>query len=153
MAPYGTAHRLHGIDYAAQKTFLATFCVSNRQPSFEDARLAEIAKEVILGYRQREWYWLLAYAVMPDHIHILLRLREQRRSLSRVIATIKAQIIYRTRARGLSIGFQWGYHDWVLRSNQDPREFAKYVIANPVRARLARLPQDYPYSGIVDIWY
>jgi len=153
MAAYGTAHRLPGIDYAAQRTFFATFCVSNRQRSFEDTRLADIAKEVILGYRRREWYWLFAYSIMPDHIHMLVRLRERRRSLSRIIATIKAQIIYHARSNGLSIAFQWGYYDWVLRSNQDPREFAKYVVANPVRAKLVLSSADYPYCGVVDIWY
>ncbi len=153
MAPYGTAYRLLGIDYTSQRTFFATFCVSNRQRSFADARLADIAKEVILGYRRREWYWLLAYSIMPDHIHMLVRLRERRRSLSRVIATIKAQIIRRARTLGLSIAFQWGYHDWILRSDQDPRAFAKYIAANPVRAKLVLTPADYPYCGIVDIWY
>lgn len=153
MPHFGVNQRLQSFDYARERTFLVTFTTRHRQPIFSDAVVGSIAKDVILSYRDRGWYWLLAYCVMPDHVHLLLRLRDKGRTLSRLVATLKCQIVYRARHIGCNVQFQWGFHDWILRAEERPDEFAKYVIANPVRAKLVREAREYPFSGIVDLWY
>jgi hypothetical protein len=47
--------------------------------------------------------------------------------------------------------WQKGYYEHVLRDDEDSKEVAFYIIANPVRAGLARSPDEYPFSGS-DSW-
>jgi hypothetical protein len=43
--------------------------------------------------------------------------------------------------------WQEGYYDRVLRSSDATLEIARYIVANPVRARLCVDAMRYPYSG------
>jgi hypothetical protein len=47
--------------------------------------------------------------------------------------------------------WQKGYYEHVLREEEDSREVAFYIIANPVRARLVQSPDEYAFSGS-DSW-
>jgi len=47
--------------------------------------------------------------------------------------------------------WQKGYYEHVLRDEEDSKEIAFYIIANPVRAGLVQSPDDYPFSGS-DAW-
>lgn len=89
---------------------------------------------------------------MPDHVHLVLRLRQANRLLSRVVGAIKNRITSEGREMGKSFKWQFGFYDRVIRSYETPDEFVKYVMFNPVRAGLVADPMQYPYSGIVDIW-
>lgn len=153
MPRFGTCQRLQGYDYRLPRLYFVTICTKAREPVFRDPRLAAIAKATIVDYRQRNWYWLLAFCVMPNHIHALLKLRDAGRPLPRVIASIKNQISYRARQLCLRVSFQWGFHDRIIRAHEKPDEFAKYIISNPVRAGLVNQPADYKFGGIVDSWY
>ncbi|MDN5870076.1 MAG: transposase [Nitrococcus sp.] len=41
--------------------------------------------------------------------------------------------------------WQKGYHDHALRAEEDIKQVARYIIANPLRARLCNRVGDYPY--------
>ena len=43
-------------------------------------------------------------------------------------------------------------YDRVIRYNESIQEAASYVLNNPVRERLVKKWEDYPYSGVVDPW-
>ena len=43
--------------------------------------------------------------------------------------------------------WQRGYFDRVLRDDEDPYEVVRYVVQNPVRARLVEQIQAYPFVG------
>lgn len=43
--------------------------------------------------------------------------------------------------------WQKGYHDRGVRAEEDLMEMARYVIDNPIRARLVRHLEDYPLWG------
>jgi REP element-mobilizing transposase RayT len=86
----------------------------------------------------------LAYVVMPDHLHWLLRLR--RVPLSRVVQRMKS---LSARAANLALGrggavWQAGYLDHALRQDEDLRGVARYIAANPLRAGLVDNLLDYP---------
>jgi putative transposase len=152
MSNRGTIPRLRGFDYRSSRTYFVTWCVWKRKPIFNDFKMADVARRAILEYRSRDWYWLLAYCVMPDHIHMLVRLRTDDRSLSRVVASLKNRINTRLREVGVSVDWQMGFHDTLLRSSEDPRLVARYVVENPVRAGLVSKYGDYEFGGIVDDW-
>ncbi len=75
------------------------------------------------------------------------------RPLSRIVATLKASIAHRCRLAGVSLEWQHGYYDRIVREYERSDEFVKYVLLNPVRAGLVVRFEDYPYAGLVDAWH
>ena len=76
------------------------------------------------------------YAIMPNHIHLLLIVHcdECGRSLiaptvSRVIRHMKSHV---SKQIGVSI-WQKSFHDHVIRNRQDYEEHVKYIFENPMR--------------------
>ncbi len=86
----------------------------------------------------------LAWVLMPDHLHWLLALNGQ--SLPQVMRQVKGRSATRLNACFGRTGPIWqrGYHDHALRRDEDVRDVARYVVANPVRAGLVRKAGDYP---------
>lgn len=93
-----------------------------------------------------EWSQTLAFVVMPDHLHWLFSLAGNA-SLSGVVGNIKRHSARKvnelTDRRGLPV-WQRGYHDHALRSEDAVIEVARYLVANPLRAGIARRVGDYP---------
>ena len=89
---------------------------------------------------------------MPDHVHLLVEGRESDSDIERFVRIGKQRSAYRY-FRRTSGGRLWqeGFHDRVLRKDDDLRVTARYVIENPVRAGLVTSPADYKYSGS-DVW-
>jgi putative transposase len=139
-----TPPRLQGFDYSRGRTYFVTFAVWDRLPTFADEPSALSAQACILHYRQRSWYWLLAYCVMPDHVHV---------RLATIVATLKNQICRSLRQAGTQVIWQPGFYDRVLRNRDDPGLVAKYVVENPVRAGLVKSSPEYRYGAIVDRWF
>jgi len=109
----------------------STACAAAR--CFEDAQLLGDAR-------------MLAWVLMPDHVHWLLQLGE-RDALSVVVNRLKsASARYANRALG-NTGAIWAstFHDHALRSEDDLQDIARYVVANPLRAGLVTHLGDYPF--------
>jgi putative transposase len=152
MPTFGVIRRLPTVDYTEDFTFFVTFCVRDRVKAFSDLRVASLARDVLFEYRQAKWFRLWCYCIMPDHIHLMIRLLGGSRSLPRVVATLKNRIAYLARSLGVRIAWQRGFHDRVKRSFESIDEYATYILANPVRAGLVRERTEYPFCGIVDAW-
>ena len=90
---------------------------------------------------------LLAWVLMPDHAHWLLELGENA-SLSKSVAALKRLSASAANAaagtKGASI-WQDGFRDRALRHDQDLLTVARYIVANPLRARLVPRLGDYPF--------
>ena len=111
--------------------------------------LGALACRVIMRYRDEGLYYLYAYVVMPDHVHLLIKLRE--RALFTIIATIKATIKHDARQL-IKLEWQPGFHDRIKRDYEESGRFVHYIINNPVRAGLCKEPSEYPFSGMPDCW-
>ena len=68
-------------------------------------------------------------------------------SLSRVVKTLKARSALSINAYSGHSGSLWqrAYYDRAARKDEDIREIARYIIANPLRAGLAQNIGDYPH--------
>ena len=129
---------------------MLTFCVAKRARVFEDHRLADIAVRMIKNLRDAGWYWLYAYCVMPDHVHVVLRLRAADRHLSRIVATMKSVIVIAARDISRTVRWQRGYHDRIVRDYEDSSEVVRYVLQNPERAGLVQQGVPYAFAGVID---
>ena len=88
----------------------------------------------------------LSFVVMPDHLHWLLQLGDES-ALSRVVHNVKsnsARQINSTRKRYCAV-WQRGFYDRAIRSEDDLPAIARYIVANPMRAGIARSCCEYPH--------
>ena len=77
----------------------------------------------------------LAWVVMPDHVHLLMKLSAPE-SLSVAVARIKSGSSRRVNAVLQRRGTLWasGYHDHALRSEESLEPVVEYLLANLIRA-------------------
>jgi putative transposase len=52
--------------------YLITTVTLNRKPIFENPNAADILLKAILFGRKKEWYSLLSFVIMPDHMHLII---------------------------------------------------------------------------------
>lgn len=79
----------------------------------------------------------LCYAMMPDHLHWLLVLHEG--TLSEIVKLLKGRTAH---AIGHAV-WQANYFDHAVRQDEDLRRMARYIVANPLRAKLVERIGDY----------
>jgi putative transposase len=126
--------------------YLITAISVNREPFFAHfagaCSAARCFEDAVLLRNSR----MLAWVLMPDHVHWLLQLGEGD-NLSDVVGRLKsASSRHSNRALGRT-GSLWStaFHDHALRKEDDLPAVARYVVANPLRAGLAKRLGDYPF--------
>jgi REP element-mobilizing transposase RayT len=93
-------------------------------------------------------YELLAFCLMPDHLHLLVRSQEGAVDLRFFVRAMKS---FCTRTLGGRI-WQKGFYEHVMRTGEDVKKTAEYIINNPVRKGLVQRAEDYPWGSIVAKW-
>jgi REP element-mobilizing transposase RayT len=88
----------------------------------------------------------IAACLMPDHLHWL------QRDAAGVVKTVQGFKSYSTRVlqRAGWRGPVWqrSFWDHVIRRRESLTAVVEYILANPVRKRLARAWDEYPYSVV-----
>ena len=134
----------------ASGVYLMTVVVHRRAPIFDDVRLGRLVVKQLREAHEDQWALSLAFVVMPDHLHWLVQL--QHATLAELMCRIKSRSsLTVNRALGRK-GRLWqkGYHDRGVRREEDLKDFARYVVCNPIRAGLVKRVHDYP---LWDVWW
>ncbi|MEN6586863.1 MAG: transposase [Sulfuricella sp.] len=129
----------------AGRIYHVTATTFQRSAIFEDFRAARCLVAELRAMQDEGWANTLAWVVMPDHLHWLIELGSH--DLARTLQRVKSRsAIHINRLRGTKGQFwQPGYYDHALRRDEDLREVARYIAANPLRAGLVRHLGDYPH--------
>jgi putative transposase len=115
-----------------------------RRQIFQKPGPAKILLEQLLECRERGYYKLHAFAIMPEHLHMLITPSETS-SLEKAVMMIKGGSSHRIK-HDLIYQFPiWmeGFHDRWIRNVDEYRIRKQYIEQNPVKARLASKPQEY----------
>jgi len=131
--------------------YLVTAVTREREPLFADFDRARIVACALEWPSANMRCASLAWVVMPDHIHWLLKL-DHSGTVSAAVRAVKGRV-----ARLVNIArhqegcriWQPGFHDHALRREEELRATARYIIANPLRAGLVDRIGDYPYWNAV----
>ena len=129
--------------------YLVTTTTWNRARLFRDHDCARAVAR--LCHAERTWpgATCLAWVLMPDHWHGLIELHHgELASAVRRFKSFATKELNRRKRRHSPV-WQKGFHDAGLRSDEDVRAAARYVVANPVRAGLVDRVNDYPYWNAV----
>ncbi|MCE3026019.1 MULTISPECIES: transposase [unclassified Salinicola] len=144
MERYHTSHLRRGRHSEIGRIYSVTVVTCQRQAWFHDFAAGQtLAREIYLAQCQGR-ATSLCWVIMPDHWHWLLQLEQG--DLSRLLQRVKsrsAREINRHLGRRGQV-WQAGYHERALRREEDLRDVARYIVANPLRAGLTRSLADYP---------
>jgi len=143
--------RLEGFSYVGCYRYFLTTCTFERRQTFLDHTIATQTIEQFRRTSRDEGFSLLAYCVMPDHAHALLEGLTDESDFRRCAKMAKQRSGAAYALTSETPLWQKGYYEHVLRDEEDSKEIAFYIIANPVRAGLVQSPDDYPFSGS-DAW-
>jgi putative transposase len=119
-----------------------------RRAVFSSASAAEIVCEKLFEYRERDYFWLHAFVVMPDHLHVLLTPGEET-SLEKAVQMIKGGSSHAL-GRAMKLQFAvWhaGFTEHLVRDSADFEAHIRYIEQNPVKARLAETAEAYAYGS------
>ncbi|MDO8403715.1 MULTISPECIES: transposase [Pseudomonas] len=145
MHPHPNSHRLrHGRFSEQGRAYLLTAVVHQRLPLFDDWQLGRLLVAELRRAHDQEWVNSIAWVIMPDHFHWLVQLEQ--RSLMRVMQAIKSRSTLTINRALNSAGAFWqsGFHDRAIRDGEELLPFARYIVANPLRAGLVDKIGDYP---------
>ena len=140
--------RLANITHSDPRFFL-TLCTAKRERCLACDCVHSAFIEFMKGSPKRYGWSCGEYVLMPDHIHFFAAPYSDAVTLGAWIKATKAFI--RASAKEITIRWQAGFFDHVLRSDESYSEKWEYVRQNPVRAGLVPTPDDWPFLGQIDI--
>jgi putative transposase len=142
-------HLRHFSDTGPARYFL-TFCTYRRRPYFQRASSVEAVSAHFRRAATEELFSVIAYCFMPDHVHLLVEAEREDSDLKRFSKLAKQLAGFHFRRdTGQPLWQRYGY-ERVLRGNEDSQAVARYIIENPLRARLAQRVDDYPFWGSLE---
>lgn len=141
--------RLKEYDYSTTNAYFITVCTNKRENLFwkdvgaaigrqEDVPLTacgEVVRQSILSIP--EHYPMISvdnYAVMPNHIHLLLQIHTDYDGRPMAAPTISSVMNQMKGSTTKQIGFpiwQKGFYDHVIRGEADYKEIWQYIDGNP----------------------
>ncbi|MEN8250474.1 MAG: transposase [Bacteroidota bacterium] len=144
--------------------FVTTTC-NGFKHLFLDERYYTVLKKSLLFLNEKYKVELLAYVLMPNHVHLVLNFIEENH-LSAYMRDFKKYTAYRIRKlfelddrKGLlkAIEYERGkqkfkvwqdrFDDVVIETENVLTTKIEYIHQNPVRAKLVNNPEEYSYSS------
>lgn len=148
--PHRKANRLQDYDYSSNGAYFVTICTQHRRQLLSEIVGDGFPVPKPCGKIAEEWLQQIPvkytsvsvdrYVIMPDHIHILLRIDgvlgtgNPSPTLGNVIGWYKYQVTKEVNMRFEQQGdrlFQRSYYDHVIRNQQDYDEIWNYIEENP----------------------
>ena len=123
---------------------LLTACTALRRHVFADSIHADLAVTEIGRLHGEDWR-ILGFCVMPDHVHLLVF--NINKSLVDLMRLFKGRTARGLRGDVEGTLWQRGFHDHLLRRNEEIFRTLLYMFENPIRAGLAEVWTQYPWCG------
>jgi REP element-mobilizing transposase RayT len=113
-----------------------------------DERIAKLVQDALECF-DGERYRLIAWCIMPNHVHVLTEVK--RHSLSDIVHSWKSFTAHKSNKLLGRTGKFWmpDYFDRFIRNQQHFASTVEYIRQNPVKAGLVDAPEKWPWSGSV----
>jgi REP element-mobilizing transposase RayT len=145
MHPYPP--HLAGFDYVGLNRYFLTFCTHERRPLFTRPEHVALVEDHFLRSGTECGFADLAHCFMPEHLHAAVAARRDDCDLKRFVARMKQfSGFYFSKQFGARLWQRYGY-EHVIRSDEVTVTVIRYVLENPIRARLVSRVRDDPFIG------
>ena len=122
---------------------LITFSCFGRRPHLASPATRDLFERSLEQTRRHYRFDLLAYVVMPEHVHLLLS-EPVLTPLSRALQALKLSVSKQAEPRPF---WQPRYHDFNVFTHPKRVEKIRYIHNNPVARGLVTAPEDWPHSS------
>jgi putative transposase len=139
--------RIPGFDYLGCHAYFLTICAESRQQFFTSRECGDSVCAELLRTAAGYTCAVIAYCLMPDHLHALIEGVAENSDFRKFVAMFKQRTSYAHRRRSEKKLWQEGYYDHVLRDEEPAIGVAAYILHNPIRAGLSRTLEGYPLLG------
>ena len=131
--------RLAHFNYAQPGYYFVTICTKDKQCFFgapgQLNLMGRIASECLQDIPSHfPQVSIDKCVVMPNHIHVILKLSSNSTNLSAIIGQYKSAVTQKIRKRTpYAVIWQTSYHDHIIRNEADYQRIWLYIDANPFR--------------------
>jgi len=139
--------RLPPRNYTGRNHYFVTACTLHRERILTNPDWAHFVVRAIITAAKSTSFYLHAWCVMPDHVHVLAEGAEDASALPRFVQHWKRATTFEFKQRSGRDLWQRIFYDRVLRSTEAVSTVAWYMWLNPVRKGMCREVVDYPWSG------
>lgn len=159
--PYATwgrsrSLRLRDFDYASPGVAYHIVVGSHRSRDiFTEQSLNRRVIGILKTASRLHGYDLLAYCLMPDHLHVLVQAGESPRNLRDFVRRFKSFSSATTRSVATPVAtkimlWQRGFYEHIIRKDEDVGDVADYIMGNPARKGLALEGQQYEWCELIE---
>ncbi|HEX4037191.1 MAG TPA: transposase [Acidobacteriaceae bacterium] len=128
------------------RTFFVTTSTFMRKSILQSDRNATLLTEVFRSCVAAKHFRLHDFVIMPDHVHLLLTVSGET-TVEKAMQFIKGGFSFRLKRETGHNGEVWqrGFSDHRVRDRESYKSHRTYIAMNPVRAGLAKSPEDFPW--------
>jgi REP element-mobilizing transposase RayT len=154
------------INQSGSNTYFVTTTLTGFVPLFSDSRYAHVLASAIKHQVTSGLYSLLAFVIMPEHIHLVVYLLQDK-PISEVVRALKTwtshgitealhaennESVLRIFAGHARVGaeyavWQRGFRSFPITNDGVLRQKIRYTHENPVRRELVASPEEYWLSS------
>lgn len=138
--------RLSTFEYKGAYGYFITINTDDNHRYLVDA-VATRCVQLLLKSAEDTRFEVVAYCVMPDHVHFLANGLEENSYLVRFVQKFKQLMGFEFKKTSGNQFWHRSYYDHILRSEDDMQTVAAYIWRNPVAAGIVSEATDYPFSG------
>ena len=120
---------------------------NNRQDVFHKPEDFRAFLKAMGDLKERKPFELFGYCLLSNHFHLLIRPRGE--SISRIMQSLLVSHTQRYHKHHRSGGHVWQgrFKSPVIQDDQHLLTVLRYIEANPVRAKIVRRAEDWPWSS------
>ncbi|MBI5676515.1 MAG: transposase [Nitrospirae bacterium] len=120
---------------------------NQRQNIFKDNEDFLKYLQILSKYKSQYKYFLYAYVLMNNHVHLLFETQET--PLSKILQGISQSytVYFNRRYKTSGHLFQGRYKAILCDKDEYLLSLVKYIHLNPVRAKMVRIPEEYQWSS------
>src|SRR5258707_4356479 len=133
---------------SSSRTFFVSTKTSLGRALLQSKPHANLLIDVMRSYAAAKKFTIHDFVVMPDHVHLLMTL-DGTMSIEKAVQLIKGGYSYRVKKELGYRGEIWqrGFSEVRVDDRASFLAHREYIDQNPVKAGLARAPDEFPYSS------
>ena len=129
---------------------LATYTESPKYLVNDD--VAKIVADSMM-YFDKEEYYLSCYCIMSNHVHLVIQLLKNSRTIDRIMQSIKSYSASKCNELLRRRGQFWQHenYDHIIRDEAEFERIVQYVLNNPVKAGLVEKQDDWKWNYLAKL--
>jgi putative transposase len=139
--------RIESFDYTGRYAYHLIMRTAHSQRVFENRTIAAGQVSTLLQCAEVTGFDVLAYCLMPNHLHTLVQGFSDDSDLRKFVHRFKQVSSFNYKKQTGKPLWQTSYYERALRQEDNFQVVADYIFANPVKDGLASDARSYAHSG------